>query len=72
MDVVLNVASTMSHMHVEKHDDGRNANNAIPYCADLLGSTAQVLNWSLSTIHDLKGVFYFSIYYQIPLAQFIS
>ncbi|KAM1336764.1 hypothetical protein ACFX13_041801 [Malus domestica] len=53
MDVVLNVASTMSHMHVEKHD-GQNAKIAIPYCADLLGSTAQVLNWSLSTIHDLK------------------
>lgn len=52
IEVVQNVSSTMSTLHVD-HD--QNSINAISYCSDLLGSTAHALNWSLSTIHDLKG-----------------
>lgn len=52
IEVVQNVSSTMSTMHVD-HD--QNFINAILYCSDLLDSTAHALNWSLSTSHDLKG-----------------
>ncbi|KAM2647915.1 hypothetical protein TB1_001099 [Malus domestica] len=54
MEAVQNVASAMSHMHVG--EDAKNSTNMIiSYCEGLLGETAEVLNWSLSTIHDLKG-----------------
>ncbi|ONI04864.1 hypothetical protein PRUPE_6G344600 [Prunus persica] len=62
MELVQNVASVIPRIRVyadaqDDHDDhDRNLNIAISHCADVLGSTYEALNWSLSAIHhDPKG-----------------
>ncbi|KAM5561612.1 hypothetical protein ABKV19_022286 [Rosa sericea] len=58
MELVQNVASTMSLIHGdiddddEDDDDGPNLNVSLPYCAYLLGETAGVMNWTLSAINQ--------------------
>ncbi|PQQ01823.1 hypothetical protein Pyn_26850 [Prunus yedoensis var. nudiflora] len=55
-ELMQNVASTMSHMHAgEDLLDGNSTVLVISYCEDLLDETAEVLDWSLSTIDDLKA-----------------
>lgn len=54
MEAVQNVALAMSNMHIG--EDAKNSTDVvISYCEDLLVETAGVLNWSLSTIDNLKG-----------------
>lgn len=64
MELVQNVASAIPRIRMyadaqDDHDDhDRNLNIAISHCADVLGSTYEALNWSLSAIHhDPKGLY---------------
>lgn len=54
MEAVQNVALAMSNMHIGE-DAKSSTDVVISYCEDLLVETAGVLNWSLSTIDNLKG-----------------
>lgn len=55
MELVQNVASAMSNIHMYAdagEDDDRNLKIAISHCGYVLGSTYEAMNWSLSTIHQ--------------------
>lgn len=50
MELVQKVISTMSQIHGD--DDDPYLNVTIPHCANLLGETVGVLNWTLSSINQ--------------------
>lgn len=58
MELVQNVASAMSNIHMyadpdaDAEDDDRNLKIAISHCRYVLGSTYEAMNWSLSTVHQ--------------------